>query len=124
MLLAMLFWVGWYFPVTSGSSLQESSSIDRSGIRIRSAQKWPEKIVIDTNLPTIIPPPASATAAAETATSAPVAPPREAFVQMKPLAPKIAQHHARARPKRRIVRVIPGTRVAAYPIMPAWSPNW
>ncbi len=129
MLLAMLFLIDRYFPAVPDTSQQQSSTLDTSAIRIHSAQRWPEKVVIDTTLPTIIPPPAGASAAAQTTTGAAVPPPREAFAQMKAPdmkaeAAKTAQHHPRVRPKRRIARAVPGTRVAAYPIVPSWQPGW
>jgi hypothetical protein len=54
-LLALLFVVDWYLP----KSLPEpaSDAINRPVIRIASIQQPPERIVIDTNQPTIVPPP-------------------------------------------------------------------
>jgi hypothetical protein len=55
-LLALLFAANWFLP----QSLAEPTGdeIDRPVIRIASIQQPPERIVIDTNLPTIVPPPA------------------------------------------------------------------
>jgi hypothetical protein len=55
-LLALLFVVDWYLP----KSLPEpaSDAINRPVIRIASIQRPPERIVIDTSQPTIVPPPA------------------------------------------------------------------
>ena len=54
-LLALLFVANWFLP----QSLAEPSGdeVNRPVIRIASMQQPPERIVIDTNLPTIVPPP-------------------------------------------------------------------
>jgi hypothetical protein len=54
-LLALLFVVDWYLP----KSLPEPAgdAIDRPVIRIASIEHPPERIVIDTTQPTIVPPP-------------------------------------------------------------------
>jgi hypothetical protein len=62
LLLALLFLADWYFPPLDPE--QSRSDVDRSTIRIHSAHKWPEAVVIDTTLPTIVPPLAAAVAAA------------------------------------------------------------
>ena len=55
LLLAFLFLADRYMPkpVTAPAH----ADIDRSIIRLHSSHKWPERIVIDTSLPTIVPPP-------------------------------------------------------------------
>jgi hypothetical protein len=54
-LLTLLFMADWYFP----KSLAEGTGdeINRPVIRIASMQQPPERIVIDTSQPTIVPPP-------------------------------------------------------------------
>ena len=54
-LLALLFLANWFLP----QSLAEPAGddVNRPVIRIASMQQPPERIVIDTNLPTIVPPP-------------------------------------------------------------------
>ena len=54
-LLVLLFVANWFLP----QSLAEPTGdeINRPVIRIASMQQPPERIVIDTNLPTIVPPP-------------------------------------------------------------------
>ena len=52
-LLALVFISDFYFPK---SPIAERGDIDRQVIRIHSDQKWPERVVFDTNLPTITPP--------------------------------------------------------------------
>jgi hypothetical protein len=122
-LLAMLFLVGWYFPVVPDVP-QESATPDKSTIRIQSTQRWPANVVMDTNLPTVMPPPAMVAAAAETAVKPAAPAPREALAQMQVTPAPVKVAHARPRPKRRFARVFPGTRVAAYPMMQMWTPSW
>jgi hypothetical protein len=54
-LAALLFIASWCLP-TPPALFAEGMAIDRATIRIRSARKWPEKIVLDTSQPTITPP--------------------------------------------------------------------
>jgi len=54
-LLALLFAVNAYLPelpATDGAT----ANIDPSTIRIQSDRKWPERVVLDTSQPTIVPP--------------------------------------------------------------------
>ncbi len=53
-LLALLLLADWYFPPLGIE--QTRSDVDRSTIRIHSARKWPQAVVIDTTQPTIVPP--------------------------------------------------------------------
>jgi hypothetical protein len=52
LLFALLLFADWYFP---GSAVASRAEIDRSVLRIKSDHRWPERIVIDTSLPTIVP---------------------------------------------------------------------
>ena len=54
-LFALLFVVDWYLPKSSPEPARDA--INRPVIRIASIQHPPERIVIDTNQPTIVPPP-------------------------------------------------------------------
>lgn len=61
-LLALLFAVNWYVAdVPAGSSTLPidysllTPQADEPNIRIHSEQKWPEKLIFDTNLPPITP---------------------------------------------------------------------
>jgi len=54
-LLALLFLANWFLPEYSAASAPEASN--RPIIRIASVQQPPERIVIDTSQPTIVPPP-------------------------------------------------------------------
>jgi hypothetical protein len=53
-LLALLYLADWYLP--KGVQQAARADVDRSIIRIHSKHKWPEAVVIDTTLPTIVPP--------------------------------------------------------------------
>jgi hypothetical protein len=55
LLLALLFIADWYFPKPSPQPLRDASNLPV--IRIASVRQPPEHVVIDTSLPTIVPPP-------------------------------------------------------------------
>ena len=59
-LFALLFVTNWFLPQSLADPLGDE--INRPVIRIASIQQPPERIVIDTNLPTIVPPPTPADA--------------------------------------------------------------
>jgi hypothetical protein len=90
-LLALLFAVGEFMPQLPAPERAEAG-VEKSIIRIRSERKWPERVVFDTNQPTIVP--AQAAAAPVVPAEAPVAnnPTRarelQAFAQVKPSEPK------------------------------------
>ena len=84
-LLTLLFIADFCLPK---SPVAERASIDLPAICIHSDRKWPDRIVFDTSLPTIVP---AQPANAETSVPAPVtvadATPRarDAFAQLQPL---------------------------------------
>jgi hypothetical protein len=55
-LLALLFIAGWSLPEFPPSFPDRPEIIERANIRIKSAHKWPEKVVLDTSQPTTRPP--------------------------------------------------------------------
>ena len=55
-LVVLLLIAGWSLPEPPASFPDRPEIIERAAIRIRSERKWPEKIVLDTNQPTIPPP--------------------------------------------------------------------
>jgi hypothetical protein len=57
-LLALLFVSNAFLPKLP-DEVRADSEVDRSTIRIHSAYKWPERVVFDTNQPTIVPPQAA-----------------------------------------------------------------
>jgi hypothetical protein len=97
-LLALLFLADWYYSAATATppdTLSPSGGgIDRSILRIRSDQRWPERIVIDTSQPTIVPP----AAVAELPRRAGL--PRESFAAMDSGAAAPAPAAMRARPDR------------------------
>jgi hypothetical protein len=124
-LLALLFAVDAYVPKEPVAGLTAAAAAENPTLRIRSDRKWPERVVYDTSLPTIVPPKVeiAATAvepspAAEMSAKARV---RESFAQFKPADdPKPA---AKALPKRKIAKArvaptaapAPNMRVAQQP---------
>ena len=125
-LLALLFLAPWYIPDAPVSGGKDAPSVDRTTIRIRSERKWPEKVVIDTTLPTVVPAQPNVVAA-----SIPITPASgklHAFAEMKPTPAPVTKQHAAIRPKHRMVRPSPPafgypTHVAAYPTT-VWPPSW
>jgi hypothetical protein len=84
-LLTLLFVADWYMPRLPLDPARDD--VDR-GIRVQSRHRWPERIVIDTSLPTIVP--ASAMAADLPPAAPPQArPPRDAFALAAPEAPEV-----------------------------------
>ncbi len=129
-LLALLFLVDWYSPATpaaaAGNDQVEQTSLDKEILRIQSAQRWPQKVVFDTNLPAIVPLQPLATTVAPPAPTLAAAPvvgksSLNAFAEFKPAAP--AQNAPRKAVRHKASRFAPA-RVAAYPAAPAWSWNW
>jgi len=55
-LAALLFIAGWCLPAPLAMFADQPQAVDRAIIRIRSAHKWPGKVVLDTSQPTITPP--------------------------------------------------------------------
>lgn len=66
-LLALLFVSSAYLPKMPDEVRADSgaSGFDRSTIRIHSERKWPERVVFDTNQPTIVPVPATTMASVQ-----------------------------------------------------------
>ena len=55
-LAALLFIPGWLLPKPPAMFADQSVALDRAVIRIKSAHKWPEKVILDTGQLTITPP--------------------------------------------------------------------
>jgi hypothetical protein len=90
-LMALLLAFDFFSPkAVADGSTPSAQMVDRSTLRIRSEQKWPERIVLDTTQPTIVPQ-AAQTPTAEAALSGagpemtPKARVREAFAQFVPV---------------------------------------
>jgi hypothetical protein len=111
-LLALLFLADWYLPQPALAPAR--AEVDRTIIRLHSGHKWPERIVIDTSLPTIVPPPAQITDNLPERSPPRAQSPREAFAQVTPpqaVAPAIATKPA---PKRRTRTAQTGPRVTSF----------
>jgi hypothetical protein len=119
-LVALLFIAGWCLPTPPAMFADQSVGIDRAVIRIKSAHKWPEKIVLDTNQPTIAPPAVEEPPAAQSVRL----PPDEAgdqsnleaLAQLKPDMPSVAVDHPTLRIKRGVARTARSKRVARGPV--------
>jgi hypothetical protein len=127
-LLTLLLLVDWYSlaaPATvAGDDQMRQTSLDKEILRIQSSQKWPQKIVFDTNLPTIVPP----SALVANASSPP--PPFKAAEANN----SVLNAHAEAKPGAKVqtsTRRVPRHRTSkpapqfgAYPVASAWTPWW
>jgi hypothetical protein len=82
LLLALLFLSNWYLPPPAVTPAR--GEIDRTVIRLRSGHKWPERIVIDTSLPTIVPP-QTRVADVPPASRSPARPPKDAMAMATPI---------------------------------------
>jgi hypothetical protein len=115
-LAASLLIAGWYLPATP-AMFSHQLIIDRSIIRIKSAHKWPEKIVLDTSRPIVTPPTLEEPPAAKSVRLQPdEAGDRsnlEAMAELNPDPPLAAVDHPPLRNKRglaKIARSKPGAR--------------
>jgi hypothetical protein len=121
-LLALLFLFGAVSPQLPVAD-RTGTAIDLPVVRIHSDRKWPEKVVFDTSIPTIVPAPIVQTAAA-----APVPTPaaemsakarvRESFAQFRP-----AEENKPA-PKLQAKRKIAKKRVAPPGVLVAQQPQF
>ncbi len=99
-LMALLFVFDFFSPkATADLGIHSGGDVDRSTVRIRSEQKWPERVVFDTTPTTIVAKAAQTqTAQVELPALAPAAAPeispkarvRETFAQFVPVEPKKA----------------------------------
>jgi hypothetical protein len=109
-LLALLFLADRYLPGQIAPSAR--ADVDRSVIRVHSRHKWPEAVVYDTSLPTIVPPVLAASVS-------PIEPIREAFAQLPPTPPPARLQVAETSPKTAAIKRAakprpPVRRVATY----------
>ncbi len=117
-LLALLFGIDAFVPkeLAASSTAAVAASEANPTLRIRSDRKWPERVVYDTSLPTIVPP--QVEVAAAVVAPAPVsdmsakASVRESFAQSKPA--DDPKPEAKPLPKRKVAKVR-----AAPPAQPA-----
>jgi hypothetical protein len=129
-LLALLLAIDALFPQQAVVASRGASSVDKTVVRIRSDQKLPERVVYDTSLPTIVPPPAvmaqvtapvvapSAPAvAAASADAAAEARVRETFAQLVPAEAKKPEPQAQRKRKVAKSRPAPPMQLAQQPQM-------
>jgi hypothetical protein len=117
LLLGMLFIADRYLPSASSQTFFREARVDKSIIRIKSAHKWPEPIVFDTSLPTVVPPPLPVLAKAPAINQ-----PREALAQLNSPLPKASEYRAPVRVKRKVAAQTRPTRTAAYRAPPEALP--
>jgi hypothetical protein len=111
----MLFVAEWYLPDSPQSFVREAY-VNKSIIRIKSAHKWPERVVIDTSLPTIVPP-----SSAVLASTPLINPPREAFAQVDAPSQQVSRNPSPASSKPKVAKKVTNTRMAAYRESPQGS---
>jgi hypothetical protein len=108
LLVAMLFIANWLLPMDPTLSAT-SEQADKPIIRIKSDRKWPERIVFDTNAPTVVPQKSPVIA------DAPVPnPPREAFALLNAPVPEVSVTPLPVRTKRKVAKRAPPSRWTAY----------
>ena len=113
-LLALLFAFDAFVPNAAAELTTHAGAgagVDKSVVRIRSEQKWPERIVFDTSQPTIVPKaePVQVVAVTAPATAAEIsakARVRETFAQFVPVEPRKteAKADAQGQRKRKVVK--------------------
>ena len=122
-LLALLLLSNEVLPKLPVEAERAEAGPSKPGIRIQSDRKWPERVVFDTNLPTIVPPhtatiavsaPAQTTVADVSAKSRAL----QSFAELKPSEPK--KPEPKPVHKRRIAKV----RVAPPMVMVAQQPRF
>ena len=119
-LAALLFIAGWCLPTPPARFADQPLAVDRAIIRIKSAHKWPEKVVLDTSQPTITPAVVEERPAAQSVRL----PPEEAGDQLNleasarlnPDTPSAAVDHPTLRIKRGLARTARSKRVARGPV--------
>jgi hypothetical protein len=134
-LLALLLAIDALVPQQAVVASQAAPSVNKTVVRIRSDQKLPERVVYDTNLPTIVPPtvtaqavapPVPAVASADATAQARV---RETFAQFVPPEAKKPE----AQRKRKVAKIRPAqqpqVRVAQQSQFgffggPSWNNTW
>jgi hypothetical protein len=128
-LAVLLLIVGWSLPELPESFPDRPEIIERAAIRIRSAHKWPERIVLDTSQPTI-PTPSIEVVPTEQLIAQPDEMTEETRVdplpKPKPDARPIDAHRRPAQAKRRPARAFPSMHVARTHNRndpPTWRPG-
>jgi len=115
-LVVLLLIAGWSLPELPSSFPDRPEIIERAAIRIRSERKWPEKIVLDTNQPTIPTPSIEVAPTEQLVARLPDEMTDQAGVDSlakpNPEAGPVDAHHWPARAKRKPARALPSTHAA------------
>ena len=125
-LLALLLAIDTLFPQQAVVASRGGSSVDKTVVRIRSDQKPPERVVYDTSLPTIVPPPAvtaqvvtapvvAPAVAAASADATDQARMRETFAQLVPAETKKPEPQVQRKRKVAKTRPAPPMQIAQPP---------
>jgi hypothetical protein len=120
-LAVLLFVPGWLLPNLPATFADQSVALDRAVIRIKSAHKWPEKVILDTSQLTITPPvvmdpPAIQSSVPLLSDKAPDQPNLEAMALVKPDIPPAVINHSTQQIKRGIARTVRSRRAARGPV--------
>jgi hypothetical protein len=120
-LAALLFIPGWLLPKPPALFADQSVALDRAVIRIRSAHKWPEKVILDTSQltvkpPVIMDPPAIQPSIPLSSDSAPDRSNLEAMALLKPDTQLAAMNHSSLQIKRGVARTGRSRRAARGPV--------
>lgn len=120
--MALLFAFDFFSPkAVADNGIHSAAAVDKSALRIKSEQKWPERVVLDTTQPTIVPKAAQTQTVQQAALPGPEPAPeisasarvRETFAQFVPVEPKRAD--ATVTKKRKTARNSgQPTRIARY----------
>jgi hypothetical protein len=119
-LAALLFIAGWCLPAPPALFVDQPSALDRTIIRIKSARKWPERIVLDTSQPRIAPTAVEEPPAAQSVQLPPDEPAHQsnlqALAQLQPDTPSAAVNHPTSRTKQGLTRTARSKRVTRSPV--------
>jgi hypothetical protein len=120
-LAALLFIPGWLLPERPAMFAVQSVAFDRAVIRIKSAHKWPEKVILDTNELTVKPsvimyPPAVQPSIPPPSDKAPAQSNLEAMALFKPDTQPTTINHSTRQIKRGVSRTGRSRRVAKGPV--------
>jgi len=119
-LAVLLFIPGWLLPNVPATFADQSVALDRAVIRIKSAHKWPEKVILDTSQLTITPPvvmdsPPIQSSISLPSDKAPNQPNLEAVALVTPDIQPAAINHSTQPIKRGVARTIRPRRAARGP---------
>jgi hypothetical protein len=121
-LAALLFIPGWLLPKPPTMFADQSVALDSAVIRIRSAHKWPEKVILDTGQLTITPPvvmdlPTIQSSIPLPSDEAPDQPNLEAVALLKPDMQPAVINHSTQKIKRGAARPVRSRRAARGPVI-------